>query len=205
MHVTAEPEQQQYTVSDCRGMGLSALSTQGQLNASTVNTPTQAGSTNTQCALVDNKSGGTHLGACRRSCRSLTGAEPEDDDGPGDDEHSPFFDDSGWLAHKGEGKSLQFLVPGSDGEWVCALTFFNLHASTHSCHRPGDGPIPDKMVLVEGRGQPFAVRHMQSCGSKSAAHPPISVCVNLMLDGPNHMSRGVSWVGNDQQQLLPLL
>jgi hypothetical protein len=158
-----------------------------------------------QCAfpLVDNKSGGTHLDACRRSCRSLTRDDLEDDEGP--EEHNPFFDESGWLSHSGQGKSLRFLLPGSEGEWVCALTFFILHRSLHSCHRPGDGPIPEKMVLVEGSGQPFAVRHMQSCGSKSAAHPPISVCVNLMLDGPNHMSRGVIWLGNDQQQLLPLL
>jgi hypothetical protein len=42
---------------------------------------------------------------------------------------------------------------------------------------------------------------MQSHGSKSAAHPGISVCCSLLLDGGNHMSGGVSGCGNLDQYI----
>jgi hypothetical protein len=116
--------------------------------------------------------------------------------------HNAFFNEQGWLRHSGTcAGDMRIELPDSEGEWVCMLTFLTLHQSVHSMHETGGGPIPGKMLLVTGRGQPIGVLRMQSHGSKSAAHPGISVCCSLLLDGGNHMSGGVSGCGNLDQYI----
>lgn len=105
--------------------------------------------------------------------------------------HNPFPGPNGWLPRSGNSlATMTIKVPGFENgtyERVSVASFLTLHTST-STVAPYQGMkldrcLDDTQLMVHGPGQPIGVLHTQRGGSKSDAHPGITVVANLLLDG----------------------